>query len=127
MKRILLVDDDADLLSSMAEAFRPRFDVVEATGYSRALQFLKLGGAFDAVVADLKLRGDRSGLDLLRETRLLAPGVLRILISGNRPGPEIDDALRAGLVEGFVRKPVDVAALEAQLSGAISNRAAAPR
>ncbi len=122
--RVLLVDDDLDLLAPLAESLRPRFEVVEAGSYGRALQFLHRGG-FDAIVADLGMGGLLSGLDLLEEARTRTPRVARVLISGLPRGPRLEVALSSGLAQAFFSKPWPDGAIDAAIEALVASVASA--
>ena len=71
--RVLFVDDERDLVSSLSRYFRLHgFETAGAFGVSEAVRKLedaRLGGArFDAVVTDLRMP-DGDGLVVLREVR----------------------------------------------------------
>jgi len=81
--RVLLVEDDAQvaelveaMLSDLGHAVR-RAEHAEA-----ALEILHAGEPFDLMLTDLIMPGDKSGVDLARETVALRPGLPVILSSG---------------------------------------------
>jgi DNA-binding response OmpR family regulator len=82
--KILLVEDnpaDANLIKEMlAEATTVRFDLVHVRQLSKVQESLA-GKSFDIIILDLSLP-DGQGLDTMVQTRILAPGVPIIVMSG---------------------------------------------
>jgi CheY-like chemotaxis protein len=78
--RLLLVDDNEELLTSLARAFRKRgYEVQAAADAEQALALLD-GQEPDLVVTDLRLPG-LSGLDLLRHVRERHPRVPVLIVT----------------------------------------------
>ena len=78
--RILLVDDNEELLYSLSRIFRNAgFNVVSAPDAESALETLP-SEAPDVVLTDLRLPG-QSGLDLLRAVRQVLPRVPVLLVT----------------------------------------------
>ena len=81
MARVLLVDDDADVLDSLADWLGRRHEVHVATGFPEAIAALVEGPLPDVVVTDYDMppyRGD----DLLAIVAARWPRIGRILHSG---------------------------------------------
>jgi DNA-binding response OmpR family regulator len=114
-KRILLVDDDAEICQFLATLLE-----LEGLATSVALTAeAALAGlaASDAVLLDVAMPG-LDGLELCR--RMRAAGYLHpILIVSARPGPDLPRKAQAAGANGFIRKPFDntelVARIRAQL------------
>lgn len=90
---ILLVEDDAELLNKLAEAFaigRPDLEIGTAPHAEGALKFLE-SNAVRLVISDVQLPGE-SGLDLLLRTRDRYPRTRFILTTGH---PQLLDAREA--------------------------------
>ena len=98
MKRILLVEDDADLLDSLALVLQlDGFEVVTASANKAAHAVIDQGG-LDLIVADSVLRGG-NGDDLAKTAQTL--GVPVIVISGDQ---ERIERLQGGPLP-FIAKP----------------------
>ncbi len=106
-KRVLLVDDDNDILTSMQAAFEPTGAVIEtATNGNRAVEIAERDQP-DLVVLDMMLPG-RSGFLVLekikaKKARNAKPVV--IMITGNTGGRHKMYAESLGVSEYF-NKPV---------------------
>jgi len=84
MTRVLLVEDEADLLALVSETLDLHgIVVIEADSGSRAMEKLREEGPFDVVVSDIAMPGKVSGLDVAREVAENHPDVRVILTSGH--------------------------------------------
>lgn len=104
-KRILIVDENADLASLVADA-AARFGAgaVPRTNGREALQALA-GGGIDAALVDLPL-GDVRGSEVLRA--LSTAGVPTVAVSGIYRGPRAADEVRRLGAGEFFEKPFEV-------------------
>ena len=119
-RRVLIVDDDASLRTSLAEALaRDGFEVATADDGARAL------GMFDAarpdvVLSDVRM-ADVDGFMLLRTLRERASGVDIVLMTAFDDMETIVSAMRDGAVE-FLTKPLDLHEVRAVLSRVFEDR-----
>jgi DNA-binding NtrC family response regulator len=116
--RVLVVEDEALLLWSIAEALKQRGHTVIGASSAGAARDTLRGGhqPIDAVLLDLRLP-DSDDLQLLEEVRrqLPAAGVVLMTACGT---PEVTDAaLRMG-VFAVLAKPFDVLSLDVLLENA---------
>lgn len=106
-KRILLVDDDADIISSMQAAFEPTGAVVEtASNGNKAVELAEKTNP-DLVVLDMMLPG-RSGFLVLEKLKSKKPRGSKpfvIMITGNQGARHKMYAESLGVSEYF-NKPV---------------------
>ena len=108
---VLVVEDDAFHRELIADLFKDRgLEVVETSTAEAAELILSTAGTeLKALVADIKLAGGMSGVQLAEYARGLFPHLKVVLISGNAP-PYIPEATR------FLLKPyTSQALLEAAL------------
>jgi two-component system cell cycle sensor histidine kinase/response regulator CckA len=106
MRSILIVDDDNVTLGSLSRLLRGHFRVLAVEGLHAALDLLEREQPVDVLLTDLEI-GPDSGLWLLRQARENFPETRRLLTSGREPGG-LDEYRRAGLVEHFFPKPLQV-------------------
>jgi putative nucleotidyltransferase with HDIG domain len=120
--RILLVDDDADVLAMTNE-------LVEALGYEvaafasvdEAIEDLELNpGLTDVVLTDFHMP-EKNGVRLLHETQMRDPLVVCILVTGFGNVDNAIAAMRAGASD-MLPKPCGIPALKEALSRAIQQR-----
>jgi DNA-binding NtrC family response regulator len=111
VRRVLLLEDEADLRRAMARKLAARFpEVIEAGTSAEALAALER--APDLLIADLRLP-DGSALPVLEAARGLRPEPLKIAISGAASAQEAFElSSRYGVLE-FLAKPFSLADLEA--------------
>ena len=102
MARILIVDDEENIRSSLKSALERRgHDVVTAAGYAEGAEFSSAG--FDIIFLDVFLP-DGNGVDLLKAILSQNPGQIAIMISGHADIDIAVEATRAGAYD-FIEKP----------------------
>ncbi|MGA2404044.1 MAG: response regulator [Syntrophobacteraceae bacterium] len=103
MCKVLLVDDDEDLLFLIGEYLQAHgieFDLAQSAAQARKrLKYCK----YDLVISDLNMP-DESGLDLFRSVSSRRPGLPFILMSGNLDSRLRREAMSMGVCD-FVEKP----------------------
>src|SRR5712671_547748 len=122
--RVLFVDDERDLVSSLSRYFRLHgFETAGAFGVSEAVGKLEearsTGKRFDAVVTDLRMP-DGDGLLVMREVRRLLPGTPVLVMTAFGSVATSVEAMRLGAVT-MLEKPVPVAQLEREVRDAIAD------
>ena len=106
-KRILLVDDDSDILTSMQAAFEPTGAEIETANNGNKAVELAEKNQPDLVVLDMMLPG-RSGFLVLEKIKAKKPRGTKphvIMITGNQGGRHKMFAETLGVSEYFT-KPV---------------------
>ena len=103
---VLLVDDEAGVLSALRRLLRPSgYQVMTAESGAAALELLATQ-PIDLIVSDMRMP-NMNGAEFLSKARLLYPDTMRILLTGYS---EIDSAVRAineGGVYRYLNKPWD--------------------
>jgi DNA-binding response OmpR family regulator len=125
-KRILLVDDDHDILTSMQAAFEPTGAIVETAGNGNKAVELAEKNDPDLVILDMMLPG-RSGFLVLEKIKARKPKNAKphvIMITGNEGGRHKMYAESLGVSEYF-HKPVKLDKLIASAERLLANPAAA--
>lgn len=102
--RILLVDDDENLLSGLHRMLRRRFDLDVALGGAQALQAMELHGPYAVLVADMQMPG-MNGVELLKKVRESWPDTIRLMLTGNLDQHTAMEAINQGQVFRFLTKP----------------------
>jgi DNA-binding response OmpR family regulator len=111
MKRVLIVDDDPDILTSLDMLLRDTYEVALATHGEAALDAV-LEQSFDAMVLDLMMPV-LDGAGLLRELRARGLHVPVLLASASH---DLAIQARALATEDFIEKPFDPDLLETKLA-----------
>jgi DNA-binding NtrC family response regulator len=117
---LLLVDDDRQVLDSMADWLRSQgFDLDATTRYGDALEKLR-SKTYDLVLADIRLE-DGDGFDLLEQCRRNWPAIQVILITGYGTPDSAIEAVRSGAFD-YLTKPLIDDELLMAIERALSRR-----
>ncbi|MGN6513328.1 MAG: response regulator [Lysobacteraceae bacterium] len=112
-RRILLVEDDADVQLVTIEALRHLgYVVLTADEGSAALDILKRDGDIDLLFTDVVMPKGMSGMDLLHEARRLRPDLKVLLASGYARG----QLPALGKDADFIAKPYRIEDLQQRLA-----------
>jgi response regulator RpfG family c-di-GMP phosphodiesterase len=109
--RVLLVDDEENILHGYHRVLRHVFELDVALGGPQALQAMERHGPYAVVVADMRMPG-MSGLELLAEAHSRFPDTTRIMLTGNADQKTAMDAVNRGQVFRFLTKPCPAEELE---------------
>jgi CheY-like chemotaxis protein len=118
LPRVLFVDDEKNVLDSLALTLRHDYDVHTATGGQAALALLEAGTEFTVVCSDMRMPG-MSGAELLNKVVRLYPEATRMLLTGEPGRDGVIDAVNDGQIFRFLTKPCNPAKLKAALSAAV--------
>jgi DNA-binding response OmpR family regulator len=124
MSRILLVDDDPDLLDLGATALEGEDHEVEKAPDGDSAIRLFLSEAFDVVMTDVQMPG-KDGFQLLEDIRRCSPDTPVILGSCQCNRRDRLKALRSG-ASGYVEKPFDMARLRGLIARAVALHGSSP-
>jgi two-component system response regulator HydG len=106
MKRILVVDDDAQIVNSLCEylgSFGYDVDFAYELEEARALIDRR---DYDAVITDLRLtRVGFSGLEIVKQIRTSSPRAQVVVLTGHA-WPELEEEASAHNLCVFLQKPV---------------------
>jgi YesN/AraC family two-component response regulator len=116
--KLLIVDDEPDMLDFLERVFRADYEVTRAGGADEALALLH-GGTFDILVTDQKMPGV-SGVELLERIAETQPNLVKVLLSGFTDVPEIQRAVDRCGIHNYVVKPVDSSRLREAIEEAIA-------
>ena len=114
---VLFVDDEERVLNALRFLFRDDYDVETAASGAAAMERLR-ARRFNVLVSDQRMP-EMLGVDLLREARHLAPGTVRLLLTGYSDLAAIVGSVNESEVFRFVSKPWDEAELRATLAEAV--------
>jgi response regulator RpfG family c-di-GMP phosphodiesterase len=118
--RLLIVDDEPDMLDFLERVFRTEYEVVRATGAEEALTQLA-SRRFDILVTDQKMP-HMSGVELLE--RIAAEhaeqDLVKVLLSGFTDVPEIQRAVERCGIHNYIVKPVDSERLHEAVAEAVA-------
>ena len=103
--RLLVVDDEPDMLEFVERVTRRRFTVTPCSSAEDALGELATG-EYEVLITDQKMPRV-SGLELLGRIAGQYPRLVRVLLSGFTDLPDIQRAVSEAHEHAYVLKPVD--------------------
>jgi len=121
-RRLLIVDDEPDMLDFLDRVFRREYEVVRAQSVEEAVRHFD-AGPFDVIVTDRRMPR-RSGLELLELAAQRQPQAVRVLLTGYADSLVDEKVAQWRLVDAWVSKPIDSAALKQSIEQAIQKRLA---
>ncbi len=118
--KVLLVDDEADFVNTLAQRLRMRELLVDAVyDGEQALSFIKKTEP-DVIVLDLKMPG-LHGIEVLKEIKKLSPGIQVIILTGHGTEKDEAEARKLGGFD-FLRKPADIDLLVVKIKEAFMEK-----
>jgi len=117
-EKILLVDDEPNVLQSMRRQLRKRFEITTAESGDEALLILKDKGPFAVIVSDMRMPG-MNGVQLLSTVKDSFPDTVRMMLTGNADQETASEAVNAGQIFRFLTKPCSTAVLATSLALAV--------
>ena len=91
-EKVLIVDDDANLLAGLKRQFRKQFDLSIAQSGEQALDLVESEGPFAVAVSDMRMPG-MDGVGVLGALRKTAPDTVRMMLTGNADQQTAIDAI----------------------------------
>ena len=117
---LLIVDDEPHIRSGLAKGLAKSADVVDTAGdVNEALDKLD-ASQYQVVIADVRLPGDRDGLDLVSMIQKRFPETKTLVITAHGTVETAVDAMRRGAFD-FITKPVDLNLNRHQIGRALDN------
>lgn len=113
--KVLLVDDEPNVLSGYVRALRKRYDITTATRGGEALELSAAEGPFAVAVSDMRMP-EMNGVEFLSRLKRQAPDTVRIMLTGNADQETAVAAVNEGDVFMFLNKPCPVDAMAEALS-----------
>lgn len=107
-ERVLLVDDDPNLLSALQRQLRKTFDLTTAQGGVEALKAIEEAALkrepFAVVLCDMRMPG-MDGIEVLSRIKAQAPETVRMMLTGNADQQTAIAAINQGSIFRFFTKP----------------------
>ena len=119
-EKVLLVDDEPNILSGYNRHLRKEFEVATAQGGEAALKALDDEGPFAVIVSDMQMPG-LSGVQLLAEFEKRTPETVRIMLTGNADQGTATTAINDGHIFRFLTKPCTPEALAHTIGEALAH------
>lgn len=103
-RRVLIVDDDANLIASLKRRLGRRFQVSTALSGEAGLELMRNEGPFAVVVSDQRMT-HMDGIRYLAEVKRLHPECVRMMLTGNIDLKTAIDAINEAGAFRFLTKP----------------------
>ncbi len=104
LRRILLVDDEENVLRGYQRTLRGKFGVDTAISGQAALETIREQGPYPVIVSDMRMP-QMSGVELLEQVKREWPDTVRVLLTGNTDQETAVAAINQGDVFRFLNKP----------------------
>jgi response regulator RpfG family c-di-GMP phosphodiesterase len=116
-RTILLVDDEANILSALARLLRPLGYRILRAGSGREGLELLAQNEVGVIVSDQRMP-EMTGVEFLRKAHELYPNTIRIVLSGYTDLNSVTDAINRGAIYKFLTKPWEDDLLRANIEEA---------
>jgi ActR/RegA family two-component response regulator len=103
-EKILMVDDDSNVLDAHRRNLNREFLVETALGGEQALKLATGNGPYAVVVSDMRMPG-MDGIQLLVRIKGISPDTIRVMLTGNADIGTAIDAINEGSIFRFLSKP----------------------
>ena len=117
-RKVLVVDDEPDVLRSVHDLLRIDYEVVTCQRASEALDHLKAATDVAVILSDQRMTG-MTGVELLQQARLIRPETTRLLFTAYADIHTVIDAINQGQVFRYITKPWEAAELESVIRQAV--------
>jgi response regulator RpfG family c-di-GMP phosphodiesterase len=118
-EKILLVDDEVNILNSLKRHFYKKFKVKSATSGAEAIEMLKANDEFAVIISDMNMPG-MNGAEFLAQAKIIRPNTVRVMLTGNADNKTPVDAINQGDVFRFHNKPCNPETLEKTIHDAMA-------
>lgn len=119
LPRVLIIDDEQDLLRTLAIVLKPDFLISTASSPITALQNLP-GSPVDVVLCDISMP-ELSGIEVLKRIKQIDPAIEVIMLTALNDTSLAVQAAREGAYD-FVIKPADMETLKLHISRAFEKK-----
>lgn len=106
-RRILLVDDEQDVLDSFKRQLRKKFYIETALNGFEGLKLITSSEPFAVIVSDYQMPS-MNGIQFLKSVKQKAPDSVRVMLTGNADIDMAINAVNHGQIFRFLTKPCSV-------------------
>lgn len=118
MKKVLFVDDDANIVSAYKGLLHEEFQIETALCGEEGLTILDALGPFAVAVADMRMPG-MDGVQFLASVKKRSPITVRIMLTGNADLQTAINALNESSVFRILTKPCPIETLTKSLNAGV--------
>jgi len=116
--RILIVDDEQNVLNSLRRQLEKKYNIQTALGAVEALKLFREDQGFAVVLSDLRMP-EMDGLQFLSKVKEISPYTIGIILTGNADLNNAIKAVNDGHIFRFLTKPCPMVIIENVLKQAI--------
>ncbi len=116
--KILLVDDEPDILDTFRRSLKRKFHVETALGGEAGLELISAKGPFAVIVSDMRMPG-MDGAQFLAKVKETAPESVRMMLTGNTDIDTAIGAVNEGSIFHFLNKPCSPEVFEKAIESGI--------
>jgi sigma-B regulation protein RsbU (phosphoserine phosphatase) len=117
--KVLLVDDDAMILSGLKRQLRKQFHIETALSGEEAMSKVKESGPFAVIVSDFHMPG-MNGIEFLCQVKEANPDTVRMMLTGSADMATAIKAVNEGSIYKFHPKPCPAETLGSAIQDGIS-------
>ncbi len=117
-EKILLVDDDNNILDGYRRSLSREFVMETAMGGEQALKLAADNGPYAVVVSDMRMPG-MDGIQLLSKIKAQSPDTIRVMLTGNADMETAINAINEGSIFRFLNKPCSKEMMAKTLTAAL--------
>jgi ActR/RegA family two-component response regulator len=117
-EKILLVDDDSNVLDGYRRSLSREFLLETAIGSDQALPLIEKNGPYAVIVSDMRMPG-MNGIQLLSAVKGASPDTIRVILTGNADLETAINAINEGSIFRFLIKPCDREVMAKTLTAAL--------
>lgn len=118
--KVLLVDDEVEFASALAERLQMRdYDVKTAANGLEAMALFH-NSPPDVVILDLRIPG-MDGLEILKNIKIFDPTIEVLILTGHGDVESVAEGMQSGAFE-YIMKPIDIAELTSKIDMAKNKR-----
>jgi len=118
-EKILIVDDDENLLNGLKRQFYKTFSLDTAVGgYGALLKIKDANQPYSVIISDMRMP-EMNGIEFLKKAKAISPDSVRIMLTGNADMETAVDAVNKGNIFRFLSKPVEPQNLKITIIAAI--------
>jgi len=117
-EKILLVDDDCNILDGYRRSLSREFLIETAMGGEQALKFAAENGPYAVVISDMRMPG-MDGIQLLSSIKAQSPDTIRVMLTGNADIDTAINAINEGSIFRFLNKPCSKEMMAKTLTAAL--------
>ena len=117
-RKVLVVDDEPEVLRSVHDLLRIDYEVVTCQRAAEALDHLKAATDVAVILSDQRMPG-MSGVELLQQAQSIRPETTRLLFTAYADIHAVIDAINQGHVFRYITKPWEAEELESVIRQAV--------